>query len=79
MKFIERETKGRVVLGAGTLYRAINILLKKKWLMLVYNEQSDHKKEYVITEYGKRIAEQELKRLQELCNLASEIIGWEQK
>ena len=79
LKFIERETEGRVVLGAGTLYGAINILLKKKWLMLVCNEQSDHKKEYEITEHGRRIVEQEFERLQELSSLASEIIGGEQK
>ena len=30
MQFIEKETEGRLVLGAGTLYGALNNLLKKK-------------------------------------------------
>lgn len=32
MQFIEKETGGRVVLGAGTLYGVINALVKKNGL-----------------------------------------------
>lgn len=60
-------TGGRVVLGPGTLYGAINSLLKKGWLTL-YSEDtaSRKKKEYLITETGKAQFEAELRRLREL-------------
>lgn len=76
MQFIERETNGRVVLGAGSLYGAINTLLTKEWIVPVGNEEpGSSKKEYVITEIGKKIAEKELSRMGELYGLASKIIG----
>jgi DNA-binding PadR family transcriptional regulator len=78
MQFIERVTNGRVLLGAGTLYGAVNALLKKKWIAPVGNvEPGSSKKEYVITDLGKQMAEKELKRLGELYDLASRIIGGE--
>lgn len=77
MQFIERETKGRVVLGAGTLYGALNTLLEKKWIASFGDETGSRKKEYVITEAGKEKAEQELKRLAEILKLASTIIEGE--
>ncbi len=77
MQFIEKETNGRVILGAGTLYGAINTLLKKQWIMPIGNECSGNKKEYIITELGKKTAEEELKRLEEVWRLAVTIIGGE--
>lgn len=80
MQFIERETKGRVLLGAGTLYGAINTLLKKNWITPVGNDEpGNSKKEYVITSFGKQVAEKELSRMSELYGLASKIIGGESK
>lgn len=80
MQFIEKETDGRVLLGAGSLYGAINTLLKKKWIMPLGNEEpGSSKKEYVITELGRQIAEKELARMGELYGLASRIIGGESK
>lgn len=75
MQFIEKETNGRVVLGAGTLYGAINTLLKKKWIAPLGDETDSKKKDYVITDIGKRKAEEELKRMGEVYQLASTIIG----
>jgi len=77
MQFIERETNGRVVLGAGTLYGAINTLLKKKWIMPIGDENGGNKKEYIITDIGRKTAEEELNRMRELWRLASTIIGGE--
>lgn len=78
MQFIERATNGRVLLGAGTLYGAINTLLKKKWIAPFGSvEPGSNKKTYVITDLGKQIAEKELNRLGELYGLASRIIGGE--
>jgi DNA-binding PadR family transcriptional regulator len=64
---VSEMTQGRLVLGAGTLYGAINSMYDKGWIVL-YSEEKDSrkKKEYVITELGKSIIREEIKRLQEL-------------
>ena len=74
MQFIEKKTNGRVVLGAGTLYCAINALIKKKWIVPFGNEADSRKKEFVITDIGRQKALEELKRMGEVCELASTII-----
>ena len=66
MQNIEKLTAGRVVLGPGTLYGAINALLQKQWIAAVTVEQDSRKKEYVITETGRVIFLGELERLREL-------------
>lgn len=75
MQFIEKVTGGRVQLGAGTLYGAINTLAKKQWIAPVANADHGNKKEYLITELGKRVAERELQRLKELQRIATTIMG----
>lgn len=77
MQFIEKETNGRVVLGAGTLYGAINALVKKKWIAPIGDEADSKKKDYVITDIGKQKAEEELKRMGKVYQLASTIIRGE--
>jgi DNA-binding PadR family transcriptional regulator len=77
MQFIEKETNGRVALGAGTLYGAINALVKKKWIIPFGDEVDSKKKEYIITDVGKQKAEEELKRMGEVWKLASAIIKGE--
>lgn len=74
MQFIEKETGGRVALGAGTLYGAINALVKKKWIAPFGSEADSKKKEYVITDAGKEKAAEELKRMGGLLKLASAIV-----
>jgi len=74
MQFIEKETNGRVVLGAGTLYGAINTLVKKKWIAPLNDEADSKKKEYIITDVGKQKAEDELNRLSDVWKLATKII-----
>ena len=60
-------TGGRVNLGPGTLYGAINSLLEKGWIVLVRAEtDSRKKKEYVITDQGRAAFAAETKRLAEL-------------
>ena len=73
MQFIEEKTKGRLVLGAGSLYGAINTLTEKGWIE-PYGE-GGRTKEYKITAEGRQIAEKELARLKELTTTAAEIIG----
>ena len=68
---VEELTNGRVTLGPGTLYGAIQSLVKKDWIA-IYSEdtESRKKKEYLITESGKAIFEAEKKRLRELLKNA---------
>jgi DNA-binding PadR family transcriptional regulator len=75
MQFIEKETNGRVALGAGTLYGAINTLLKKGWIEPVGNSGGDAKKDYAITQLGRQIAADEQKRLTAVLRLATGILG----
>lgn len=74
MQFIDKETDGRVVLGAGTLYGVINALVRKKWIVPYGEEFHSKKKEYVITDVGKQKAKEELQRIEEVVKLASMII-----
>ena len=66
---VEEITGGRVVLGAGTLYGALQTLQKRGWID-VYSQdtESRKKKEYIITDLGKKAFEKELTRLEELVN-----------
>ena len=60
-------TGGRVNLGPGTLYGAINSLLDKGWIELYSAEAgSRKKKEYVITRAGRAVFAAEIDRLREL-------------
>lgn len=68
---IEKITGGRVVLGAGTLYGALQTLQKRGWIR-VYSQDTDSrkKKEYVLTDIGRQAFERERTRLEELVNNA---------
>lgn len=74
---IEELTKGRVVLGAGTLYGAIQTMEAKGWIE-VYSQEtgSRKKKEYIITDMGKTIFAEETVRLAEL--LENSKLIWEE-
>ena len=74
MQFIEEKTKGRLSLGAGTLYGALSCLEEKGWIAR-YEKNEGRKKEYQITSLGKEIAQRELARLRELAQTAEEILG----
>lgn len=64
---ISQMTDKRLILGPGTLYGAINSMLTKKWISL-YSEdkESRKKKEYLITNEGKKVFKNEVNRLNEL-------------
>ena len=68
---VEELTDGRVVLGAGTLYGAIQSLVKKGWIR-IYSQDTDSrkKKEYLITEEGQSVFKEEKLRLEELLKNA---------
>ncbi len=65
---IEKMTDGRVKLGAGTLYGALQTMEKKGWIVLYSeDEASRKKKEYIITETGRSVFLAERARLIELA------------
>lgn len=75
MQTVREQSHGRVDLGAGTLYGAINTLLEKKWIVPVEGVQDSRKKEYEITALGKSIVNAELLRLQELLETGKHVTG----
>lgn len=75
MQNAEKLSNGRVRLAAGTLYGAINTLLEKGWITFVPGETGERKKEYVITENGKKAVLAELDRLRELLKNGEEQTG----
>ncbi|MCQ2578371.1 MAG: PadR family transcriptional regulator [Treponema sp.] len=68
---VKELTDGRIVMGAGTLYGAIQTMEGKNWIT-VYSEETDSrkKKEYVITDLGRENFRQECKRLNQLLDHA---------
>ena len=74
MQFIEEKTDGRLSLGAGTLYGALNSLQEEGWIACC-GDNKGRKKEYLITSQGKEVAKKEMERLKELVFIASGIVG----
>lgn len=75
MQTVGEWSRGRVILGAGTLYGALNTLLEKKWIQTVPGSDNSRKKEYVITAHGKQQIEDERLRLEERLENAKRITG----
>ena len=75
---VEKMTQGRVVLGPGTLYGAIQSMAAKEWIQ-IYSEATDsrNKKEYIITDLGREVFAEERKRLEELLRNAAMMEGEE--
>lgn len=64
MQNVKVLTDGRLNIGAGTMYGAINTLLSKGFIKEHSGDSS--KKEYLITDEGKAALSAELNRLKEL-------------
>lgn len=68
---VEQLTNGRVVLGPGTLYGALQTMQKRDWIRIYSQDtESRKKKEYIITNLGKTAFEAEKRRLEELLHNA---------
>ncbi|OFI47065.1 PadR family transcriptional regulator [Floricoccus penangensis] len=68
MQNTEEMSGGRVKLAAGTLYGALNTLVDKEWIVELEEADNSRKKEYLITDQGKTVVQDEIKRLQELLD-----------
>lgn len=75
MQKIKELSNGRINMGAGTLYGAINTLLEKGWIIPIANEVDSRKKEYKITVVGKQFVKGEILRLEELIINGKRVIG----
>lgn len=73
MQFVEERTAGRLTLGAGTLYGALNALQEKGWIAPVGSD-AGRKKEFAVTPLGREAATRELARLKELADTAEKIL-----
>ncbi len=75
MQNVENLTYGRIRLAAGTLYGAINTMLEKGWIRALPEEKNSRKKEYVITDLGRKVVSGEMIRLNELLSNGNRILG----
>jgi DNA-binding PadR family transcriptional regulator len=77
MQNVKVMSSDRVNLGPGTLYGAISTLLEKGWIKSA-GEHDSRKKEYQITESGKKAVNYEIERLEELLKNGRKITGAKQ-
>lgn len=64
MQYVKELTKGRIVLGAGTIYQSLGKLEGDGLITQV--DEIDRKKNYVITSIGKEILLEEARRIKEI-------------
>ena len=74
MQKTEQLSAGRVRLAAGTLYGALNTLCDKGWIKELPVQAGSRKKEYVITETGREVLDNELNRLRQLVQAGEEML-----
>lgn len=72
MESVERISKGRVKVGAGTLYALLGKFEEEK--MIVEVEVVGRKRTYVITEKGRNLLEKEYERLLHLVEDGRELV-----
>lgn len=68
MQKVEELSDGEVRMAAGTLYGAIENLLKLKFIQSVQSEDS-RRKVYIITDEGKRILRLDFERINHLIKI----------
>ena len=74
MQQTEEMSKGRVRLAAGTLYGALNTLCDKGWILQLPVDDGSRRKEYRLTEKGRAILTNEVRRLRELAENGERIL-----
>jgi DNA-binding PadR family transcriptional regulator len=77
MKEVEALSEGRLLLSTGTLYGAIQRLLKDGWIRRVEdplpNRTDRERKAYALTEQGQRLLSAEIERLRKMVSVAKKI------
>ena len=64
MQCVSELTKGRIELGAGTIYQTLGKLEKAKFIKSTREEE--RRKFYIITELGKTVLQEETRRIKEI-------------
>ena len=75
MQQAEALSAGRVRLAAGTLYGALSALSDRGWIRLLPPAEGSRKKEYMLTEEGRRALRGELERLRGLVACGDTVLG----
>jgi DNA-binding PadR family transcriptional regulator len=71
LKDVEHMSGGRVVLSTGTLYGALQRLLRQGWIeRFVEDEASRDRRAYRLTSRGRHILQLEVERMRHLSRLA---------
>jgi len=73
MQRVEEMTEGHVIIGAGTLYTLLSRFENEGIIKVV--SQEDRKKNYVITEKGRDLLEEEFQRLNRLIQDGERLLG----
>ncbi|MBQ1532500.1 MAG: PadR family transcriptional regulator [Solobacterium sp.] len=79
MQTVEKLSNERIHLAAGTLYGALNALVDKGWITQLPVEAGSRRKQYVLTDDGMDILENELERLRELVSNGEAVLKGELK
>lgn len=74
MQKVEELSEGQVRIAAGTLYGAIENLLKSGLIQSVKSEDS-RRKVYVITEQGEDVLRLDFQRMQHMIDITSKLLG----
>ncbi|GGH32554.1 PadR family transcriptional regulator [Paenibacillus segetis] len=74
MQKVEELSAGQVRMAAGTLYGAIENLVKQKLIQPIRSEDS-RRKVYVITEKGKEILRLDVARMNHMIEVTKDILG----
>lgn len=89
IQFISEHTGGRLTLGAGTLYGALNTLVHRGWIALISEDatstssassssstySNSRRKDYRITVAGREVVNSEIQRYQTLSALGLQFLG----
>ncbi|MWV46086.1 PadR family transcriptional regulator [Paenibacillus sp. HJL G12] len=74
MQKVEELSSGQVHMAAGTLYGAVENLLKQKLIQPVHSEDS-RRKVYVITDRGLGMLRQDYERMRHMIEMTNTILG----
>src|SRR5690625_2933168 len=73
MQKVEKLSNNQVKLAAGTLYGAIENLLKQRFIQLIKTDNK-RRKTYIITEKGKEVLLADYERMQYMVQLTKETV-----
>jgi DNA-binding PadR family transcriptional regulator len=72
MQYVEILTNNRITLGAGTIYQSLTKLEHDG--LIKATQEIDRKKNYLITDIGNEILQEEARRISELYKIAEELV-----